>query len=123
MRLVFIPQLGDKANIGIGFEHIGQVFDFLSGWFIQNPALARCWAVALVVAIVVTQIAARGDEEAEWDYPTSAEQVAQLGELVTTGVTDPNTYEDRLTGVGERNGFCNLGQRGHVDDDNVAVPG
>jgi hypothetical protein len=38
-------------------------------------------------------------------------------------VTDPNAYDDGLTGVGEGNCFRNLWQRRHVDDHNIAVRG
>jgi hypothetical protein len=66
---------------------------------------------------------ARGDKEAEGRYPASGEQITQLGELVPPGVTDPNTDDDRFSGVGESNCFGNLWQRGHVDYHDIALLG
>ena len=40
MRLVFIAQLADKANVGIDFEHIGHALDFL-------PRHGEVWSDAL----------------------------------------------------------------------------
>ena len=62
MRLVFVAQLGDEANVGIRFQHVRQVLDLLARGFVEDAAFGWGGPAAFFFAAEVAQIAAGSDD-------------------------------------------------------------
>src|SRR5580658_11308979 len=62
MRLVFVAQFGDEADVRRRFKHVWQMLDLLPRRLVEDSAL--CWGgrVTFFVTAEVSQVAAGGDD-------------------------------------------------------------